>query len=43
MTPLARYALTSRWLSPLAREVARARRWGMTLGAVSRTYLPAPA
>jgi hypothetical protein len=24
-------------------EAARARRWGMTLGAVSRTYLPAPA
>jgi len=22
---------------------ARARRWGMTLGAVSKTYLPAPA
>jgi hypothetical protein len=24
-------------------EAARARRWGMTLGAVSKTYLPAPA
>jgi flavodoxin-like protein len=24
-------------------EAARARRWGMTLGAMSRTYLPAPA
>jgi hypothetical protein len=24
-------------------ETARARRWGMTLGAVSKTYLPAPA
>jgi hypothetical protein len=24
-------------------EAARARRWGMMLGAVSKTYLPAPA
>jgi hypothetical protein len=24
-------------------EAERARRWGMTLGAVSKTYLPAPA
>jgi hypothetical protein len=24
-------------------EAARARRWGMTLGAVSKTYLPTPA
>jgi hypothetical protein len=24
-------------------ETARARRWGMMLGAVSKTYLPAPA
>jgi flavorubredoxin len=24
-------------------ETARARRWGMTLGAASKTYLPAPA
>ena len=24
-------------------EAGRARRWGMTLGAVSKTYLPTPA